>query len=219
MIPLTRHGWAEMLIGTVVLAAAAYGLSLLSPWLVVLPILIEIWLIAFFRDPDRPIGQEKGLYVSPADGMVSDITEMPECDVLNEPAIRIGIFLSVFNVHVNRAPCAGKVASVVYRKGKFINALHHNECSVKNEANTIVLVDDAGKPVAGVRQLVGLIARRIVCAVKVGDALGRGERYGMIKFGSRTELYIPKRLMPEVKVKLGQKVCGARDVLAVVTAP
>ena len=206
-----------MVVGTIVLAAVAAGLYLLHPLLVVLPILVEIWLIAFFRDPERPVSQEAGVYVSPADGMVSDIGEMEECDVLGEPAVRIGIFLSVFNVHVKRMPCAGKVASVVYRKGKFINALSHNECSVKNEANTVVLVNEAGKPVAGVRQLVGLIARRIVCVVKVGDQVNRGERYGMIKFGSRTELYIPRRLHPQVKVQVGQKVCGARDILAVVT--
>lgn len=216
MIPLTRHGYTEMVVGTLILAAIGWGLSLVHPILIVIPVLIEIWLIAFFRDPERVIPQEPNVYISPADGMVSDITDMPECDVLGEPAIRVGIFLSVFNVHVNRMPCAGKVASVVYRKGKFINAMHHNHCSVKNEANTLVLVDEAGKPVAGVRQLVGLIARRIVCVVKPGDVVARGERYGMIKFGSRTELYIPKRLNPEVKVQLGQKVRGVSDILAVI---
>jgi phosphatidylserine decarboxylase len=207
-----------MVVGTVLLGAVAYGLALLHPAAAVLPALVWIWLIAFFRDPGRPITSEPGAYVSPADGLVTDITERPDCDVLGESSVRIGIFLSVFNVHVNRMPCAGKVASVVYRKGKFINALSHDECSVKNEANTIVLVDDAGKPVAGVRQLVGLIARRIVCTVREGEAVQRGQRYGMIKFGSRTELYIPKRLLPEVKVKVGQKVRGAADVLAVVRA-
>ena len=216
MIPLTRHGAIEMVVGTFLLAAAAYGLWFLYPLLIIIPILVEVWLIAFFRDPCRPIPPEPNAYVSPADGLVSDITDMPECDVLNEPAIRIGIFLSVFNVHVNRMPCDGKVASVTYRKGKFINALHHNECSVKNEANTIVLIDPAGKPVAGIRQLVGLIARRIICTVKPGDQVKKGDRYGMIKFGSRTELYIPKRLNPQVKVQLGQKVRGTRDVLAIV---
>lgn len=207
-----------MVLGTILLAAAAFGLSLLHPALAIFPLLIWIWLIAFFRDPQRPIPQEKGVYVSPADGMVSDITDMPQCDVLNEPAVRVGIFLSVFNVHVNRMPCAGKISSILYRKGKFINALDHANCSEKNEANTIVLVDESGQPVAGVRQLVGLIARRIVCAVKVGDAVERGQRYGMIKFGSRTELYIPKRLSPQVQVKLGQKVRGAKDIIAVVQA-
>lgn len=208
----------EMLVGTAVLGAGVYALALLHPAAALLPALVWIWLIAFFRDPERPITTEAGAYVSPADGLVTDITERPECDVLGESSVRIGIFLSVFNVHVNRMPCVGRVSSVIYRKGKFINALSHDECSVKNEANTIVLADDAGKPVAAVRQLVGLIARRIVCVVKQGDAVQRGQRYGMIKFGSRTELYIPKRLLPEVKVQVGQKVRGAADVLAVVKA-
>ena len=216
MIPLTRHGISEMVVGTIILFAIGCGLYLIYPPLAGVVVPVELWLIAFFRDPERATPQEPGLYISPADGVVSDITDMPKCDVLNEPAIRIGIFLSVFNVHVNRMPCAGKVASVAYRKGKFINAMHHDQCSIKNEANTLVLVDEAGKNVAGVRQLVGLIARRIVCMAKVGDAVTRGQRYGMIKFGSRTELYIPKRLAPEVKVELGQKVRGAIDVLAVV---
>ncbi len=207
-----------MMIGTIVLAGAACGLDLVHPALISVPVLIWIWLIAFFRDPQRPISQDKGVYVSPADGMVSDITDMPQCDVLDEPSVRVGIFLSVFNVHVNRMPCAGKVESVVYRKGKFINALDHANCSQKNEANTIVLVDEAGKPVAGVRQLVGLIARRIVCTVKDGDTVERGQRYGMIKFGSRTELYIPRRLSPQIKVQVGQKVRGAMDIIALVQA-
>ena len=205
-----------MVIGTVVLAAAGAGLWLVHPALIILPLLVEIWLIAFFRDPERPLPTEAGAYVSPADGVVSDITDFPQCDVLNEPSIRVGIFLSVFNVHVNRMPCDGKVASVVYRHGKFINAMHHNECSVKNEANTIVLTDITGQPVAGVRQLVGLIARRIVCTLRPGDIVVKGQRYGMIKFGSRTELYIPKRLLPTVKVQLGQKVRGGLDIIALV---
>lgn len=216
MIPLTRHGFVEMVIGTIILAATTWWLALLHPALVLIPILIWIWLIAFFRDPERPISGDPGVYVSPADGVVSDITDRPECDVLGEPSVRIGIFLSVFNVHVNRMPCEGTVKTVTYRKGKFINAMHHNECSVKNEANTIVLVNEQQQPVAGVRQLVGLIARRIVCTVRPGDHVKRGQRYGMIKFGSRTELYIPKRLAPEIKVQLGEKVCGGRNILAIV---
>ena len=215
MIPLTRHGAIEMVVGTFVLGGLAAGLWYVHPALIILPLLVEVWLIAFFRDPERPLPIEAGAYVSPADGVVSDITEVPQCDVLNEPSIRIGIFLSVFNVHVNRMPCDGKVLSVTYRKGKFINAMHHNECSIKNEANTIVLIDGASRPVAGVRQLVGLIARRIVCMLHPGDTVEKGQRYGMIKFGSRTELYIPQRLHPVVKVQLGQKVRGC-DLIALV---
>ena len=205
-----------MVVGTVVLALLGYGLHFVCPWpwawVIFVP--VEIWLLAFFRDPERAIPGTVSDYLSPADGVVSDIREVPDCDVLGEPAIRIGIFLSVFNVHINRAPCEGVIKSVQYRKGKFINALHHDEASNKNEANTIVIADSAGRCVAGVRQLVGLIARRIVCDAKVGDKVDRGQRYGMIKFGSRTELYIPSRLKPTVKVQVGQKVCGAAVILA-----
>jgi phosphatidylserine decarboxylase len=219
-LPLTRHGRYEMIVGTLVLALLGWALSYFTAvsWLWVLVVPVWVWLIAFFRDPVRPVPGEARDYVSPADGMVSDIRDFDECDVLGEPAIRIGIFLSVFNVHVNRIPCNGMVTSVIYRKGKFINALHHEDCSGKNEANTIVIADEAGRPVAGVRQLVGLIARRIVCDVKPGDRVQRGGHYGMIKFGSRTELYIPRRLNPQVRVQVGQKVRGAADILASVGA-
>lgn len=207
-----------MVIGTIVLGLIGLGLWFICPWAWLILVPVEIWLLAFFRDPERAIPGGAADYVSPADGVVSDIREIPDCEVLGEPAIRIGIFLSVFNVHINRAPCEGTIKSVTYRKGKFINALHHDEASNKNEANTIVIAGADGRCVAGVRQLVGLIARRIVCDVKVGDKVERGGRYGMIKFGSRTELYIPTRLKPSVKVSAGQKVRGAADILASVEA-
>ena len=222
-MPLTRHGFWELLIGTVVLLALAAGLGIGIAWwfaiLICLPVLV--WLFAFFRDPERHLpDHETGRisYVSPADGKVSDVTEVDDDPVIGEPAVRVGIFLSVFNVHVNRAPCDGIVREVKYKKGKFINALDHNQASEHNESNTIVLDDVKGRPVAVVKQIVGLIARRIVCTKDVGDAVERGERIGMIKFGSRTELTIPKRLHPRVTVEPGQKVRGGADVLAVVDA-
>lgn len=206
-----------MLLGTALLALLAWGLCWIA-WplaLIVLPVFI--WLLAFFRDPERPIPQDAGALVSPADGVVSDITELEHVDALGEPAVRIGIFLSVFNVHVNRAPCDGKILSIVYKPGKFINAMSHSAASEQNESNTLVLGDvTTGKPMVMVKQIVGLIARRIVCTAKVGDVLSRGQRFGMIKFGSRTELYIAKSLMPVVKVAIGQPVRGALDILAVV---
>ena len=214
MLPLTRHGTREMIIGTIVLLV----LGVLLGWiwwplsLLVWPVLI--WLFAFFRDPERPISAEPNLMVSPADGVVSDVQELPEHELLGGPCLRIGIFLSVFNVHVNRSPCEGKVTAVNYKKGKFINAMSHNAASSDNESNTIVIADAADKPVAVVKQIVGLIARRIICTVKPGDPLKRGERFGMIKFGSRTELYIPLWLGPTANVKVGQKVRGGLDVIA-----
>jgi phosphatidylserine decarboxylase len=220
MLPFTRHGWREMLIGTILLAVVAAALSWLwrpLGWLV-LPFLA--FLFAFFRDPERAITSDPAAMVSPADGTISDIIELAHDDLLGGPAIRIGIFLSVFNVHINRSPCDGRVLETRYTKGKFINALHHNQASAENESNTLILADPSdGRPVAVVRQIVGLIARRIVCTAGQGDTVRRGQRIGMIKFGSRTELYLPKRLKPDVKVTVGQKVRGAADVLATVAAP
>jgi phosphatidylserine decarboxylase len=214
-LPLTRHGWREMLVGTLVLAGLAAILAWVWRPLAMLPLPFLLFLFAFFRDPDRPVPGNGRTVVSPADGMVSDITELEHDELLGGPAVRIGIFLSVFNVHVNRAPCAGRVVETRYKKGKFINALHHNEASTQNESNTIILAEPAGqRPVAVVKQIVGLIARRIVCTVGQGDLLQRGQRIGMIKFGSRTELYLPKWLGPRVSVKVGQNVRGAADVVA-----
>jgi len=221
MVPLTRHGWREMLIGSVVLITMAVVLGLSLGWplsFIVLPVLI--WLFAFFRDPERKIPAEQHAMVSPADGKVSDITNIPHDDLLGGPAVRVGIFLSVFNVHVNRSPCDGRVLTVTYKEGKFINAMKHNEASEENESNTVVLAEPKGdRPVAVVKQIVGLIARRIVCTVKPSDLVERGARIGMIKFGSRTELSIPKWLEPTVKVHIGQTVRGGADVIAVLAKP
>ncbi|HEX3357406.1 MAG TPA: phosphatidylserine decarboxylase, partial [Tepidisphaeraceae bacterium] len=177
MLRFTRHGFREMLIGTVVLLviAAALGWVLWPLALVVLPVLV--WLFAFFRDPERAIPVEQHTMVSPADGKVSDITELANHELLGGPCVRVGIFLSVFNVHVNRSPCDGKVTKVIYKKGKFINAMSHNKASEENESNTIVLSEPStGKPIAVVKQIVGLIARRIVFAGNEGDLLTRGQR-------------------------------------------
>jgi phosphatidylserine decarboxylase len=210
-----------MLIGTVVLAITAVALGAGIWWplaLIVLPVLI--FLFAFFRDPERAVPVEQMAVVSPADGKVSDITEVDNDPIIGGPAVRIGIFLSVFNVHVNRSPCDGKVIDVRYKTGKFINALKHDVVSDQNESNTIVMAEPNGtEPVVVVKQIVGLIARRIICTVKVGEQVRRGERIGMIKFGSRTELTISKKLQPTVKCAVGQSVRGVTDVLAILGQP
>ncbi len=212
---ITPHGQWHILIGTVLLGLAAWALFKWHKPLGVLPVPLWLWLIAFFRDPPRLIPQDANVLVAPADGMISDITEMPECLILGEPALRIGIFLSIFNVHINRAPCAGTVISKSYRKGKFINALNHEQASQLNESNTLVLALPGSKrPAVGVRQIVGLIARTIVCEIEEDEQLERGERFGMIRFGSRTELYVAKRLGPTVKVKIKDKVKAGSDILA-----
>ncbi len=216
MVPLTRHGWRELLIGTIVLTVLAAGLLSVKPLLAVLVLPFLIFLFAFFRDPERRLPVEQHAIVSPADGKVSDITRIDFHPALNGPAVRIGIFLSVFNVHVNRTPCDGRVLSVTYKTGKFINAMRHGEASDDNESNTVVLGEPgSGRPIAVVKQIVGLIARRIVCTAKVDQTLRRGERFGMIKFGSRTELTLAGWLEPDVRVTVGQNVRGASTVLAV----
>lgn len=215
MLRVTRHGAREMLIGSLVLAIVATVLGyyvFFWLWLLVIPILV--WLFAFFRDPERPVPAEQDIMVSPADGTVSDISELPYDELLGGPAVRVGIFLSVFNVHINRSPCDGKVLSTSYKKGRFINAMRHQLASDENESNTIILGEPTtGKPVAVVKQIVGLIARRIIFSAEKGQLLRRGERIGMIKFGSRTELTVPMSLDPQVQVKVGQTVRGAADVI------
>src|SRR4051812_18923324 len=130
MIPVTRHGWREMLIGSLALVIVGIALGWSIVWWVgflVLPVLV--WLFAFFRDPERAIHVEQHAMVSPADGKVSDITDLPNHELLGGPCVRIGIFLSVFNVHINRAPCDGKVIDIRYKRGKFINAMKHDDAS------------------------------------------------------------------------------------------
>jgi phosphatidylserine decarboxylase len=221
MVPLTPHGWREMLIGTLGLVLVSFGLGyLVWPWLAILAIPLLIWLFAFFRDPERPIPAQQFIMVSPADGVVSDIRQIEHDELLGGPAVRVGIFLSVFNVHINRSPCDGRVVQAIYKKGKFINAMSHNQASEENESNTIVLAEPAGeRRIAVIKQIVGLIARRIVFAGREGDLLKRGQRIGMIKFGSRTELYIPMSLEPKIEVKEGQKVRGGADVIAILGKP
>jgi phosphatidylserine decarboxylase len=221
MVPLTRHGFREMLIGSLVLVAIAVVLGYYV-WvpvsLIVVPVLI--WLFAFFRDPERTLPAEQHAMVSPADGTVSDVMELEHDELLGGPCVRVGIFLSVFNVHVNRAPCDGRVMKVIYKEGKFINAMSHNAASSDNESNTVVMNEPHGdRPIVVVKQIVGLIARRIICTVKDGDTVHRGDRIGMIKFGSRTEVYIPMWLKPQVKVTVGQTVRGAADVIAILDNP
>jgi phosphatidylserine decarboxylase len=168
--------------------------------------------IAFFRNPHRtPQGGENCL-IAPADGLVWDVTEVDEPDFIGSRAVRIGIFLSVFDVHVNRSPCTGTIRYAAYKPGKFLD-VRHPDCAHENEANTLGIEVSPAVAPGGlkilVRQLSGLIARRIICTHGVGDQLGRGELYGMIKFGSRTELWLPVTAPHTVKVKKGDRVkCG-----------
>ena len=194
-----------------------YGLSMLAiagvlawatdtwVWSIV-PILLALFFLWFFRDPRRSIPQGEGLIVSPADGLV---TETVRIETPAGPRQRISIFLNVFDVHVNRTPIAGQITSVRYQSGKFLNAMNQN-CAESNEQN-IVTVRGEGMEIV-FKQIAGLIARRIVFNLREGDRVERGQRVGMIKFGSRTDVILPAEA--EIRVKTGQRVKGGASIIA-----
>jgi len=182
---------------------------IVSVWLSLVFLALFLFTIAFFRDPNRRVPEDPNLIVAPADGRVSDIVELEEKEVLKTKARRVGIFLSIFDVHTNRAPIAGRIIYRQHHAGLCLDA-RDPECPEKNEAMTWGLENLRGAIV--VRQLTGAIARRIVAWSNVGDELKKGERFGMIRFGSRTELYLP--LDAEVLVKTGDHVFGGSTVIA-----
>jgi len=170
---------------------------------------LTLFMAFFFRDPARKIPSGEGLFVSPADGKVILIKDVYEKDYLKSDVKEISIFMSPLDVHINRSPCEGKVSLIKHSPGKFM-AAYREESSMKNE--NIVMVLDGGSGRIVVRQVAGFLARRAVCRVSVGDVLGRGERYGMIKFGSRCDVYLPKSAA--VAVKLGDRVKAGETVIA-----
>jgi phosphatidylserine decarboxylase len=192
-----------------VFALGALGLGLHWPWLVVLSVLLFLFCLNFFRDPDRKVPPGDDVVVAAADGVVADIVEIDEDEVLKTRCKRVGIFLNVFDVHVNKAPIGGTVTYRVHREGCFLDA-RHADCSVKNEALTWAIRGERATLV--VRQITGAIARRIVPWSKVGDVIPKGFRFGMIRFGSRTEIYLP--LSSTIEVKIGDRVRGAETVIA-----
>lgn len=188
-------------------------------WLILVVALPTIAVLLFFRDPQRRTPTERGVMVSPADGHVSSIFRLDHFEPFGEPAVCVRVFLSVLDVHVNRSPCHSRVVSLAYQPGEHRNALLA-EASLVNESNLIVLNHPTnGKPIAAVKQIAGLIARRIVCGVKVGQILQRGQRIGLIKFGSTTELYVPESLQPQVLVEKGQRVRGGETALVRAAVP
>jgi phosphatidylserine decarboxylase len=170
---------------------------------------LGVAVLLFFRDPPRHDSTADNDLVAPADGTIVAIEDLTDTPHYDGPTRRVSIFLSLFNVHINRAPCAGTIRDVTYRSGGFLNAMNP-ESSDANEANTIRLETEYG-PVT-VRQIAGLVARRIVCRRGPGDAVNKGEKFGMIKFGSRTELYLPPDT--EVCVSLKQSVRAGTTCIA-----
>ena len=245
---LARYGLGTLWGVTVILAAAGAALWIyLHPWAAAAPGALFLFCLYFFRDPDRTLPDGEDLILSPADGTVVDIEEMAGTDegpeFVGGRAVRVGIFLSIFSCHVNRAPLSGVVRLARYRRGKFLAAFN-KRASAENESNFLGIETDhklseprrpddqgtraysaeaaapaakagpTGEPLRiAVKQISGVIARRIVSTAKEGDALSRGERFGMIKFGSRTELYLPAESVAELTVKVGDRVRGGASVI------
>lgn len=210
--PAARKEWLTILAVGVLLSVAAG----VAQWWWALPVVavLTVALLAFFRDPDRQVPTHRGAVVAPADGRISSIHELEHFEPFDGPATCIRIFLSVFDVHINRSPCHGEVLSITHKPGAHRNALNP-ESAEDNESNLIVLVHPIRRhPVAAVRQVAGLLARTIVCTAEEGQVVQRGERIGLIKLGSTTELYLPAAMRPEFLVRQGQKVAAGTSVLA-----
>jgi phosphatidylserine decarboxylase len=193
------------------IVAAFLWVTTQSAALTSLPVVLAIFFLWFFRDPERAIPSGPGEIVSPGDGLV---TEADWIETTAGSRLRLSIFLNVFDVHVNRAPVAGTVKAVEHREGSFLNAMKPE--SVLMNEQTLVVIDAGGYEVS-YKQIAGLLARRIVCAVKVGDRLERGQRVGMIKFGSRVDVLLPADAVP--KVKTWTRVRGGSTILAVLPQP
>lgn len=191
-------------------AMATLTFALLDCWFMATLLLVALFLVLnFFRDPERVVPQEPGLAVSPADGKVIKVETMRD-PMTGEDRTAVCVFMNVFNVHVNRMPVAGRIARIAYFGGKFVNA-SFDKASTDNERNTLLIEDEGGRSWTMV-QIAGLIARRIICWSEEGDTLSRGQRFGLIKFGSRVDLYIPTDY--EAVVRSGEKVFAGQTVLA-----
>jgi phosphatidylserine decarboxylase len=211
---LAPEGNPQMIASTVLLGAATALLALYFQPAAIIPFAVWIWSIAFFRDPDRSTTAAPNEFCAPADGTITDITRLESCDGFDIPVIRIGIFLSLFNVHINRAACAGTVRKTFYQPGKCL-AAYHKDTPDLNESNTLWI--DPEPPITGpiaIRQIVGVAARRIICHAAEGTRLAAGQRFGLIKFGSRTELILPDLQNLEILAIMGLKVTAGETILA-----
>jgi phosphatidylserine decarboxylase len=221
-IPLTKYGWPQVVIFPAVIFALMVAIALGTPtvlplWVIisieVLLTAILILVLSFFRDLERICPTESNLLLAPADGRITDIETLTDPPAFlreqaeqSKTALRFGIFLSIFDAHINRTPCNAKVEKITYKKGKYKNALNPESARV-NESNELWLTrTDSPQDRLIVRQISGAIARRIVCDTIEGQQLTCGEKFGMLKFGSRTELYLPLRENAKCMVKTGDKV-------------
>jgi len=196
-----------------IFAAITVALFFLSKILGWVGVILTIWCYYFFRDPERVTPTREGLLVSPADGVVSLIEPAvppAELGMPDEALTRVSVFMNVFNCHVNRVPIAGTITNIAYRPGKFLNA-SLDKASVDNERNSLRVQVEDGREIAVV-QIAGLVARRIVCFIEAGVKLGTGERFGLIRFGSRVDVYLPAGVEPMVSI--GQTMVAGETVIA-----
>lgn len=207
--PIAKAGYPFIYASAFV--TAVFALSGL-PVMAIIGLIITFCICGFFRDPDRVIPVKEDAVVSPADGKIifADIVENP--DFCEEKCIKISIFMSVFNVHVNRIPFSGKVADVIYNPGKFFSA-NLDKASKDNEQNAVILKTESGKNICFV-QIAGLIARRIICGLQPGDTVNKGQRFGLICFGSRLDIYLPAD--STLNIETGDKVSAGTSILGFV---
>lgn len=199
-------------------AIVAFLLSFVAGELGWIGFILTAWCVYFFRDPPRVVPQDPNFLISPADGTVVKIEKvMPpaELEMGSDRLTCVSVFLNVFDVHVNRAPCAGKILKKSYRPGKFMNAAF-DKASTDNERMAIKLLHESGKEIAFV-QIAGWVARRIICDIDEGDFVLAGQRYGLIRFGSRADLYLPEGIEPQVII--GQKMVAGETVIANLEGP
>ncbi len=218
-LPLARAGRAELLFFSAIFFVLSTGVILLGVlvhplFLLLLLLTLAPWLfvVSFFRDPERAIPVDPEVLLSPADGTVTHVGETNDPDFPGGRAFTISIFLSVLNVHVNRVPCSGRIAALRYYPGAFCDA-RTADCAVRNEQFWIDLIDARNGTLVRVKQIAGAIARRIVCWLRPEEEVRAGERLGMIKFGSRTEISVPAELVEEALVKVGATVHGGSTIL------
>jgi phosphatidylserine decarboxylase len=213
-IPFARWGLAELeLIGLPLLAATVL-LTLTYWYLAALPGIVFLLVVWFFRDPPRRVPHEAGLVVSPADGTITEVADVDHDEFIGGPAVRIGIFLSIFNVHINRVPTRSRVIRLKYLPGSFMSATRPE--STRLNENMWIGLEEEAPPHRRmiVRQIAGMFARRIVCGLRPGEVVERGHKFGMIKLGSRTELVVPKEAGLMVEVRPGRRVSAGSSVLA-----
>jgi phosphatidylserine decarboxylase len=208
MFRLAREGYPFILVfASISLITVFWGIY----WVAVATFLLMLFMLFFFRDPDRSVIEDRRSFYSPADGRVILIQETVEDELLQDRALEISIFMSPFDVHVNRVPCNGVVRAVRHYPGRFISAFK-KESSRLNEHITMLLESEYGNIV--IRQVAGLLARRAVCRVRPGDSLRQGQRYGIIKFSSRVDVYLP--MGTKIKVRLNEKVKAGETILGIV---